>query len=94
MHMLPVREARLRPEFIRLYPDLAPGVWVPANTLSEYVLERGLYQRRLGSPSHARPLNQDHFEFRGGSVRGDEQWTGPSEGIGAGHSEQDRRKTY
>jgi hypothetical protein len=93
MDMLPVREARLRPEFTRLYPDLAPGVWVPANTLSEYVLERGLYLRRLGSPSHARPLNEDHFEFRGG-VRGDEPLTGAPEPIGTGHSEQDRRKTY
>lgn len=64
-----VREARLRPEFTQLYPDLPPGVWVPANTLSEYVLERGLYRRRHGPPSHARPLNEEHFEFRGGSYR-------------------------
>jgi hypothetical protein len=62
-----IREARLRPEFEALYPDLEPSVWIPARVLMEFVLERGLYQRRTGSPTHARPLIEAHFEFRGGA---------------------------
>ncbi len=80
--MHPIREARLRPEFAESYPDLAPGAWVPANTLSEYVLQRGLYQRRLESLSPSRLLNEDHFEFRGGSIRGDDPRAGAPERIG------------
>lgn len=79
-----IREARLRPEYVALYPDLAPGVWVPANTLTEFVLERGLYQRRTGSPSQARPLLESHFDFRGGPSHRDAAWTGPRERIGDG----------
>lgn len=53
--MQSIREARLRPEHVRLYPDLSPGVWVPATVLKD---------RRTGSPSRARPLDEAHFEFR------------------------------
>ncbi len=73
--MQTMREARLRPEHARLYPDLEPGVWVPASVLSDFVLERGLYQRRTGTPSHTRLLNETHFEFRGGE-RPAHPWTG------------------
>jgi hypothetical protein len=59
-----IREARLRPEHGRLYPDLSPGVWVPATVLKDFVLERGLYSRLTGSPSRARPLDEAHFDFR------------------------------
>lgn len=62
--MQSIREARLRPEHVRLYPDLSPRVWVPATVLKDFVLERGLYARRTGSPSRARPLDEAHFEFR------------------------------
>jgi hypothetical protein len=74
-----IREARLRPEYISLYPDLMPGVWVPACTLRDFVLERGLYQRRTGPPSHRRLLQESHFEFRGGPVSRHSGWTGPRE---------------
>jgi hypothetical protein len=80
--MHPIREARLRPQYTGLYPDLTPGVWVPANTLIEYVLERGLYRRGHGSPSHARLLDEEHFEFRGGSLRADQAWAGRPERLG------------
>jgi hypothetical protein len=72
------REARLREENAEQYPDLTPGVWVPAHVLVEFVLERGLYQRRVGTPSRARPLEETHFEFRG-DVTAPEIWDGVSE---------------
>ncbi len=74
-----IREARLLEEYRELYPDLTPGVWVPASVLSEFILERGLYQRRTGTPSHARLLGEGHFEFRGGETREHQPWTGPLE---------------
>jgi hypothetical protein len=78
--MLPsIREARLRPEYATLYPDLVPGVWVPACTLRDFVLERGLYQRRTGSPTHRRPLLESHFEFRAGTSSRQSPWNGPHE---------------
>jgi hypothetical protein len=78
----PIREARLRPEYVALYPDLSPGVWVPAGTLTEFVLERGLYQRRTGSPSESRLLLESHFEFRGGPPQRDASWRGRDERVG------------
>jgi hypothetical protein len=80
--MLPIREARLRPEYVTLYPDLTPGVWVPASTLAEFILERGLYQRRTGSPSQSRLLLESHFEFRGGPAHREALWSGPNQRIG------------
>jgi hypothetical protein len=74
-----LREARLRPEYATLYPDLVPGVWVPACTLRDFVLERGLYQRRIGPPTHRRLLRESHFEFRGGATSRQSAWTGPHE---------------
>jgi hypothetical protein len=62
-----IREARLRPAYADLYPDLKPDVWLPACVLAEFVLERGLYQRRSGSAAKDRLLDESHFEFRGGS---------------------------
>jgi hypothetical protein len=34
--------------------------------LAEFVLERGLYQRRTGTAARDRLLDESHFEFRGG----------------------------
>jgi hypothetical protein len=62
-----IREARLRRAYAPMYPDLTPGVWVPACVLAEFILERGLYQRRTGSAPRDRLLVEEHFEFRGGS---------------------------
>ncbi len=77
--LYPIREARLRPEHAALYPDLTPGVWVPACSLRDFVLERGLYLRRTGAPSQQRPLFESHFEFRGGPVGRANAWSGPHE---------------
>lgn len=74
-----IREARLRPEYAYLYPDLKPGVWVPACSLRDFILERGLYQRRTGPPIHRRMLLESHFEFRGGVFPRHSSWTGPHE---------------
>jgi hypothetical protein len=79
----PFREGRLRPEFAALYPDLTPGIWVPACSLTEFILERGLYQRRTGSPAKLRPLLEEHFDFRGGPMR-EAAWAGPDERFGNG----------
>jgi hypothetical protein len=74
-----IREARLRPEYATLYPDLIPGVWMPAYTLRDFVLERGLYQRRTGPPTHRRLQLESHFEFRGGTSSRRSAWSGPHE---------------
>ncbi len=73
-----IREARVQPEHAHRYPDLDPSVWVPACTLAEYVLERGLYQRRNRPLGHQRLLDESHFIFRGGEGRGSD-WNGTTE---------------
>lgn len=61
-----MREARLRPEYAELYPELVPGQWEPAARIAEVVLARYLLQQMTdGQPDRA--LNETHFEFRGGA---------------------------
>ena len=64
------REARLRPEFDYLYPDLEPGTWHPVETLINRVVTM-LYgdRSRAGVITGERLLRDDHFEFRGTSPR-------------------------
>jgi hypothetical protein len=64
------REARLRPEFDYLYPDLEPGVWHPVELLINRVVTM-LYgdRSRAGVITGERLLRDDHFEFRGTSPR-------------------------
>ena len=61
-----MREARLRPEFADVYPELTPGQWEPAARIVEAVLARYLLQRMTDAPSE-RTLDESHFEFRGGA---------------------------
>ena len=62
-----MREARLRPEYAELYPELVPGQWEPAARIAEVVLARYLLQQLTdGQPDRA--LNETHFEFRGGGA--------------------------
>ena len=62
-----MREARLRPEYAALYPELVPGQWEPAARIAEVVLARYLLQQLTdGQPDRA--LNETHFEFRGGGA--------------------------
>lgn len=64
------REARLRPDFDYLYPDIEPGVWQPVEVLINRVVAM-LYgdRSRSGVITGARLLRDDHFEFRGSSPR-------------------------
>ena len=64
------REARLRPEFDYLYPDIEPGSWQPVEVLINRVVTM-LYGDRSqsGVITGERLLRDDHFEFRGDSGR-------------------------
>ena len=61
----PHREARLKPEYAELYPDVEPGVWYIAATLAEHLLARFLRQERTSRSLPERILDDHHFEFRG-----------------------------
>ncbi|HEY8256702.1 MAG TPA: hypothetical protein VIG08_03535 [Gemmatimonadales bacterium] len=61
------REAKLRPEFARLYPNLPANEWHPAMAVRCVVVN----QCRFGHPRLPLPprgLNEEHFEFRGSSI--------------------------
>ena len=60
-----MREARLRPQFARLYPGLTPGRWEPAARIAEAVLANVLLHQMGEAPLQIR-LDEAHFEFRGG----------------------------
>jgi hypothetical protein len=64
------REARLRPAFDYLYPDIEPGTWQPVEVLIHRVVTM-LYgdRSRSGVITGERLLREDHFEFRGTSPR-------------------------
>ncbi len=61
----PVREAKLKPEFAHLYPNVEPGVWLIAATVAEYLLSRIAIQGGPDPQIEVRVLNDEHFEFRG-----------------------------
>jgi hypothetical protein len=64
---LEVREARLRPEFAAVYPQLEPGVWQDAAALAEQMLTEHLLRPSPGYMLSDRVLAEEHFEFRGGN---------------------------
>jgi hypothetical protein len=71
------REARLREEFASGYPDLSATRWYPVATLVRLVAHQ-LVHGDTGSGSSprlsgSRPLDDRHFEFRGGVER-DATW--------------------
>jgi hypothetical protein len=65
--MSTTREARLRPAYAALYPQLEPGVWMPAGKMAEQALALASGSGR--ADSSRRPLNDHHFEFRGSTPR-------------------------
>jgi len=69
-----VREARLRPEWVHLYPGLEANGWVVAAQLVPLVLRHRLHQQHTWEFTR-RILVDDHFEFRGGHKR-DNSWSG------------------
>jgi hypothetical protein len=66
------REGRLKPQHAALYPGLTPGVWMPVETLIRLVTDL-IHKDRSKSPviTGTRLLHQEHFEYRGASVRPD-----------------------
>jgi hypothetical protein len=62
-----VREARLHPEFARLYPGIPAGEWLCAAVLADRVLV-GRLLRGASSALMGRVLPEEHFEFRGGET--------------------------
>jgi len=62
-----MREARLRPEFADLYPELVPGHWEPAARIAQVVLARYLLRQMTDGEAADRALDEAHFEFRGGA---------------------------
>ncbi len=59
------REVRLRPAFAQVYPSLLAGVWLPAWSVAEQLLE-GQGKAAEGS---TRVCDPHHFDFRGGRGR-------------------------
>ena len=62
-----MREARLKPEFASLYPEIEPGIWYPAALVSARRLARIRSAGDAGSL--ARVLDEQHFDFRGDRPR-------------------------
>lgn len=65
------REARLKPEFVALYPPLVAGIWETAAEMGAKVLLWQVQQQGTDALS-TRILDERHFEFRGGWYRGTE----------------------
>ena len=64
------RQARLRPEYEALYPGVPAGEWRAIGELLDYVAAARLRGgRRSGEMLRGRPLDDRHFEFRGGGER-------------------------
>jgi hypothetical protein len=64
------REGRLKQEHAGLYPGLKAGTWLPVETLIQHVTD--LIQRdrsKARAITGPRLLHQEHFEFRGRSIR-------------------------
>jgi hypothetical protein len=64
------REARLKPQFAALYPGLEAGVWTPVERLL-YLVTELIHQDRAksGVITGDRLLREEHFDYRGQSVR-------------------------
>jgi len=64
------RQARLRPEYATQYPGVPVGEWRPIGELLDCVASARLRSgRRSGELLRGRPLDDRHFEFRGGGDR-------------------------
>ena len=60
------REARIRPGFAHVYPELRAG-WEAAANAARRVADRILAQHGYAGLLKERLLSDEHFEFRGGS---------------------------
>jgi hypothetical protein len=65
-----LREARLKARYASLYPCLRAGVWQPAAVAVDRLLACALESPApTGALRPGRLLDDEHFEFRGGSAR-------------------------
>lgn len=61
------REARLREEYVGLYPGLTAGRWLPAGEVAEHIVD--MVRRERGSLGlRGRVMADEHFDFRGGGL--------------------------
>jgi hypothetical protein len=67
--MVSRRDARLRPEFARLYPFLQAGEWESAAVLTDRVVASTLGRPDGMFITGERALDPEHFEFRGSDER-------------------------
>lgn len=63
-HQALPRQARLRAEFAKEYPEIEPSAWMSAKELAGKLVERTHARRRLSL--YTRTFDPRHFEFRGG----------------------------
>jgi hypothetical protein len=64
------REAKLKAEYARLYPGLDPDVWMPVENLLRHITELIHADRtKSGVITGTRLLRQEHFDYRGSSIR-------------------------
>jgi hypothetical protein len=63
-HQALPRQARLRAEFAKEYPEIEPDAWMSAKELAGKLVERTHARRRLSL--YTRTFDPRHFEFRGG----------------------------
>jgi len=60
------REARLRSEYVSLYPGVPADGWQAAAALAGSILARPILNSEPGRELGHRLLSEEHFEFRGG----------------------------
>jgi hypothetical protein len=64
-----MREAKLKGEYLKLYPGIKAGVWLPAREVAEHIIAVIRHQG-ADRGAHGRMLAEEHFEFRGGETPG------------------------
>jgi hypothetical protein len=64
------RQTRLRPDAARFYPDIPPGVWLPASRVAFVLARRVARAHRMVGSLPTRILDANHFEFAGGIASG------------------------
>ena len=61
------RHTRLLPDFAPLYPDIPPGVWLPAGRVAFLLARRVARAHRSAGSLPDRILDPRYFEFAGGA---------------------------
>ena len=63
-----LREARLKGQYVSLYPGIKAEVWLPAREVAEHIIAVVRHEGG-GRGAGGRMLAEEHFEFRGGESR-------------------------